>query len=66
MAIVKIPSRSRVMTFSNNRLLFLLTWERGFSIGNGGTGEPSTLHHEQMTPSEEINTLITLWLAYGF
>ena len=36
-AMVKIPFRSRVMAFSNNRLLFLFPWERGFVIGNSGT-----------------------------
>ena len=37
MAIVKIPFRSRVMGFSNNRPLFLFLWERRFAIGNSGT-----------------------------
>ena len=35
-AIVKIPFRSKVMGFSNNRLftpVFLLSWERGFLTG---------------------------------
>ena len=36
-AIVKIPFRSRPMAFSNNRLLLLFPWERGFAIGNSGT-----------------------------
>ena len=36
-AIVKIPFCSRAMAFSNNRLLFLFPWERGFAIGNSGT-----------------------------
>ena len=36
-AIVKIPFRSRAMAFSNNRLLFLFPWEKGFVIGNSGT-----------------------------
>ena len=35
--IVKNPFRLRVMAFSNNRLLFLFPWERGFAIGNSGT-----------------------------
>ena len=35
-AIMKIPFRSRAMS-SNNRLLFLFPWERGFAIGNSGT-----------------------------
>ena len=59
-AIVKIPFRLRVMAFSNNRLLFLFSWERGFSIGNSGTVEPSMLHHDQMISSEEMHTPITL------
>ena len=36
-AIVKIPFHLRAMAFSNNRLLFLFPWERGFAIGNSGT-----------------------------
>ena len=36
-AIMKIPFRSKAMAFSNNRLLFLFPWERGFAIGNSGT-----------------------------
>ena len=32
MAIVKIPFHSRVIGFSNNHLLFLFSWERGFSV----------------------------------
>ena len=36
-AIVKIPFHSRAMAFSNNRLLFLFSWERGFAIGDSGT-----------------------------
>ena len=63
MAIVKIPFRSRVMAFSNNRLLFLFSWERGFSIGNSGTVEPSTLHHEKMISSEEMHTLIIFMVS---
>ena len=63
-AIVKIPSRSRVMTFSNNCLLFLFLWERRFSIGSGSTGpvgEPSMLQHDQQTISgEEMHPLIRL------
>ena len=42
-------------------------------IGNSGTGDPSTLHHEQTIFGEEIHTLITFivsvmasiyWMAY--
>ena len=62
-AIVKFPFRSRAMAFSNNRLLFLFPWERGFSIGNSGTGDPSTLHHEQTIFGEEIHTLITFMVS---
>ena len=57
-AIVKIPFRSRVMAFSNNRLLFVPKGKE-FSIGNSGTGDPSILHHEQMIFGEVIHTLIT-------
>ena len=61
--IVKIPFRSRAMAFSNNYLLFLFPWERGFAIGNSGTGNPSTLHHEQTIFGEEIYTLITFMVS---
>ena len=57
-AIVKIPFRSRVMAFSNNRLLFV-PMGKEFSIGNSDTGDPSTLHHEQTIFGEVIHTLIT-------
>ena len=63
MAIVKIPFRSRVMGFSNNRLLFLFLWERRFSTGNNGTEESSTLHHEQTISGEEMHTLITFMVS---
>ena len=62
MAIVKIPFRSRVMGFSNNRL-FLFSWERGFSTGNSGTEEPSKLHHEYTISGEEMQTLIIFMLS---
>ena len=64
------------MGFSNNCLLFLSSWERGFSTDNSGTNEPSTLHHEQKISSEEMHTLIIFmhmvsvmasnkqWMAY--
>ena len=39
-------------------------WERGFAIGNSGTGDPSTLHHEQTIFGEEIHTLITFVTGY--
>ena len=48
-------------TFSNSCLLFLCSWERGFSIGNSGilhSWDPLTLHHKQMIFCEEIHTLI--------
>ena len=51
------------MGFSNNRLLFLFSWERGFSTGNSGTEEPSMLHHEQTISGEEMHTLITFMLS---
>ena len=63
---VKIPSCSRVMAFSNNCPLFLFSWERGFLIGSGSTGpsgEPSTLHHEQAIAGEEMHTLIKLTVS---
>ena len=71
-AIAKIPFRLRAMAFSNNRLLFLFPWERGFAIGHSGTqlaadssgtGNPSMLHHEQTIFGEEIHTLITLMVS---
>ena len=62
-AIVKIPFRLRVMSFSNNHLLFLFSWERGFSTGNSGTGEPSTLHHKQTISDKEMHTLITFMVS---
>ena len=62
-AIVKIPFRSRVMGFSNNRPLFLFPWERRFAIGNSGTRDTSTLHHEQMISGEEMHTLITFMVS---
>ena len=58
-AIVKIPFRSRVMSFSNNRPLFLFPWERRFAIGNSGTRDTSTLQHQQTISGEEMHTLIT-------
>ena len=70
MAIEKIPFHLRVMAFSNNRLLFLFPWERRFaigkqwySIGNSGTRDPSTLHHEQTIFGKEIHTLITFMVS---
>ena len=60
--IVKTP-HSRVMAFSNNCLLFLFSWERGFLIGNSGTGEPLMLHHKQMISGEEMHPLITLMVS---
>ena len=55
--------RSRVRGFSNNRYCFLFSWEKGFSTSTSGTGEPSTLHHEQTISGEEMHTEITL--LYG-
>ena len=34
-------------------------WQQWYSIGSSGTGDPSTLHHEQTIFGEEIHTLIT-------
>ena len=58
---MKIPFRSRAMS-SNNRLLFvsvgkgICDWQQWCSIGNSGTGDPSTLHHEQTIFDEKIHT----------
>ena len=49
--------------FSNNHPLFLFPWERGFVIGNSGTGDPLTLHHEQRIFGEEIHTLIAFMVS---
>ena len=62
-AIVKIPFRSTAVAFSNNRLLLLFPWDRGFAIGNSGTGDSSMLHHEQTIFGEEIHTLITFMVS---
>ena len=62
-AIVKIPFRSRVMGFSNNRPLFLFPWERRFAIDNSGTRDTSTLHHQQTISGEEMHTLITFMVS---
>ena len=62
-AIVKIPFCLRVMGFSNNHLLFLFSWGRGFSTDNSDTGEPSTLHQEQKISGEEMHTPITFMVS---
>ena len=62
-ALVKTPFRSRVMGFSNNRPLFLFPWERRFAIGNSGTRDTSTLHHQQTISGEEMHTLITFMVS---
>ena len=62
MGIVKIPFRSRVMGYTNNHLLFF-SWEKGFSIGNSDTEEPSTLHYEQTISGEKIHALITFMVS---
>ena len=58
------------MAFSNNCLLFCSHGKRGFaigkqwySIGNSGTGDPSTLHHEQAILDKEMHTLITFMVG---
>ena len=67
--IVKIPFLSRAIAFSNNRLLFvpmgkgICDWQQWYSIGNSGTGDSSTLHHEQTIFGEEIHTLITFMVS---
>ena len=71
MAIVKIHFRSRDMAFSNNHLLFvpmgkgICDWQRWHSIGNSGTGDPSTLHHEQTIFGEVIHTHTDYIKFYG-
>ena len=62
MGIVKIPFRSRVMSFSNNRLLFFLM-RKGILIGNSDTEEPSMPHHEQTISGEEMHALITFMVS---
>ena len=37
MGVEKNPCRSKVMAFSNKCLLFLFSWERGFSMGSSVT-----------------------------
>ena len=61
-AIVKIPFYSRAMAFLII-VLFLFPWERGFTIGNSGTEDPSMLHDEQTIFGEEIHTLITFMVS---
>ena len=64
-AIVKIQFRSRAMAFLIIAYCFCShAWERGFAIGNSGTGDPSTLHHEQTIYGEEIHTLIRFVTGY--
>ena len=41
-------------------LLFLFSWEKGFSIDNSGTGEPL---HEQMISGEEMHRMITFMVS---
>ena len=68
-AIVKIPFRSRAMAFLIIAYCFcshgICDWQQWYSIGSGGTGDPSTLHHEQKIAifGEEIHTGTDLWLA---
>ena len=72
-AIVKIPFRSTAMAFLIIAYCFcshgkgdlrlatvVLDWQQWYSIGSSGTGDPSTLHHEQTIAifGEEIHTLI--------
>ena len=60
MAIVKIPFCLKVMGFTNNRILFLFSWEKGFLIDSSGTGEPSKLHHEQTISGEEMHIMVSI------
>ena len=41
----------------------VLNWQQWYSIGSSGTGDPSTLHHEQTIFGEEIHTLITFMVS---
>ena len=38
-------------------------WQQWYSIGSSGTGDPSTLHHEQTIFGEEMHTLITFMVS---
>ena len=38
--------------------IVVLDWQQWYSIGNSGTGYPSTLQHEQTIFGKEIHTLI--------
>ena len=38
-------------------------WQKWYSIGSSGTGDPSMLHHEQMIFGEEIHTPITFMVS---
>ena len=60
-AIVKIPFRSRVMGFLIIAYCrVFIPMGKGFSTGNNGTVEPSTLHrHKQMISGEETHALTT-------
>ena len=40
-------------------------WQQWYSIGNSGTEDPLTLHHEQTIFGEEIHTLIITFVT-GF
>ena len=68
-AIVKIPFRSRAMAFLIIAYCFcshgkgICDLKQWYSLGNSGTGDPSTLHHEQMIFGEEIHTLITFMVS---
>ena len=63
-SIEKIPFRSRVMAFSNNRLLPFCSHGKGdLRLANSSTGDPSTLHHEQTIFGKEIHTLITFMVS---
>ena len=65
-AIVKIPFRSGAMAFLIIAYCFvpmgkgICDWQQWYSFGSSGTGDPSTLHHEQTIAifGEEIHTLI--------
>ena len=68
-AIVKIPFLSRAMAFLIIAYCFvpmgkgICDWQQWYSIGSSGTGDPSTLHHEQIIFGEEIHTLITFMVS---
>ena len=68
-AIMKIPFHSRAMAFLIIAYCFvpmgkgICDWQQWYSIGSSGTGDPSTLHHEQTIFGEEIHTLTAFMVS---